>query len=431
MDSVFSKERLLSDKLKCKESAGIDVQEFANRLSEMAEIGITENGGISRFPYTKDEQKVKQLFKGWLTSAGLEVREDAIGNIFARFEGHNPDLPVVMTGSHLDTVPNGGAFDGALGCLSSFMAIESLIKQNKRPLRSVELVVFVDEEGSRFNHGLLGSRTMLGELNENDLKKFRDDKGIFLVDAMNNQGYDPSNISSAYRNISDIHAFVELHIEQGKILEYENKDIGIVSGIVGLTRISFTFYGSTDHAGNTPMNMRKDAVAAAGEFIFGVEKLPSQFSDTAVATIGKINVFPNGTNVIAGKTELFVDIRDISEKALSQLVTAVTELGYKVANERSLKLDVNGGDVISPVLMSEEIQNAIRSSIEKNQLSFRDMPSGAGHDAMNIGRYIPTGMIFVPSYEGKSHSPKEWTSLPDCINGVAILKDTLYDLANR
>ncbi len=431
MDNVFSRERLLADKLQCKEFTGIDVIEFTNRLSEMAEIGVTAEGGISRFPYTEAEKNVKELFKMWLEAAGLKVREDSIGNIIARFEGQNPDLPVVMTGSHLDTVPNGGAFDGVLGCLSSFMAIESLIKQNKRPLRSIELVVFVDEEGSRFNHGLFGSRAMLGEVNENDLNKFADDQGISLVDAMNKQGYDPSDITSVYRDVSDIHAFIELHIEQGRILEYEKKDIGIVSGIVGLTRIVFTFYGNTDHAGNTPMNMRKDTVAAASEFIFGVEKLPSKFSDTAVATVGKINVFPNGTNVIAGKTELTVDVRDISENSLNDLVKDIKELGNKIANERSLKLDVKCGDVISPVLMSQEIQNVIRASAEKNHLSFRDMPSGAGHDAMNMGRYVPTGMIFVPSYEGKSHSPKEWTSLPDCINGVAILKDTLYDLANQ
>lgn len=425
---MFSKERLLEEEFHCKPNAGIDVETFANRLSELAEIGKTETGGISRFPYTAEEQQVKALFKEWLTSAGLQVREDAIGNIIARFEGQDLSLPVVMTGSHLDTVPNGGAFDGVLGCLSSFTAIESLMKQGSQPLRSIELVVFVDEEGSRFNHGLFGSRAMLGEIKESELERFKDDKGISLTDAMKNHGYEPGMLSSVHRN--DIASYMELHIEQGKILDYEKKDIGVVTGIVGLTRRIFTLYGSTDHAGSTPMNMRKDTVAAAAELILEIEKLPRQISDTAVATVGKINVFPNGTNVIAGKTELTVDIRDISEDSLQQLVEAIEETAKKVVNKREIELDISCGDLISPVLMSEEIQQFITKAAEKYQLSVRKLPSGAGHDAMNMGRYVPSGMIFVPSLEGKSHSPEEWTSLPDCIHGVAVLRDTLEELAN-
>ncbi|MGO4887574.1 Zn-dependent hydrolase [Anaerobacillus sp. MEB173] len=431
METTFSRERLLFEQSQCNEINHIDVQQFVNRLSKLAEIGKTETGGISRFPYTDEYEEVTNLFKSWIQTAGLEVREDAIGNIIAKYEGQNPDLPVVMTGSHLDTVPNGGAFDGVLGCLSSLTAIESYIKENKRPLRSIELVVFVDEEGSRFNHGLFGSRAIVGEVSEKDLAKYSDDAGISLIDAMKKQGYNPEDISSVYRNINDIHAFLELHIEQGKILEYENKDIGVVTGIVGLTRRTFTFYGSTDHAGSTPMNMRKDTVAAAAELISGVEKLPSNFSDTAVATVGKMNVYPNGTNVIAGKTEVTVDMRDISEDTIVKLEEAITELANKIARERSLELDIQSGDIISPVLMAEEIKQMIKDSSEQHQLSYREMPSGAGHDAMNMGRYVPTGMIFVPSHEGKSHSPREWTSLSDCLNGIQVLKETLYQLASR
>jgi allantoate deiminase len=428
---VFSKERLLSETVRNIDNGEIDVQAFVNRLSAMAEIGARKDEGISRFPYTEEERKVKELFKGWLTSIGLDVREDAIGNIIARYEGQNPDLPIVMTGSHLDTVPNGGAFDGALGCLSGLMAIEALSKENKRPLRTIELAVFVDEEGSRFNQGLFGSRAMLGEVDEKELEKFSDDEGISLIAAMERQGYKPNNISSAYRDPKEIDSFIELHIEQGKILEHENKNIGIVTGIVGLTRRTFTFYGSTDHAGNTPMTLRKDTVAAAGEFIVGIEQLPRTCSDTAVATVGKVNVFPNGTNVVAGKTEVTVDIRDISSESLEKLIQSIEELAYDISEKRALKLEVDSGDTISPVLMSDEIQNIIQTSIETHQLSYRYMPSGAGHDAMNLARYVPTGMIFVPSLDGKSHSPKEWTGLSDCLNGIHVLKDTLYSLADR
>ena len=295
MTTVFSKERLLSEKRNSK--SGINLQEFADRLAKMAKVGVTEEGGISRFPYTEEEREVKELFKGWASSIGLDVREDAIGNIIARFEGQNPNLPVIMTGSHLDTVPNGGAFDGALGCLASLMAIEALIKEDKLPLRTIELVVFVDEEGSRFNQGFFGSRAILGEVDKIELEKFSDDEGISLIEAMVQQNYEPHDISSVYRDVNEIDSFVELHIEQGKILEHENKNIGIVTGIVGLTRRVFTFLGSTDHAGNTPMSLRKDTVVAAAELIVGIEKLPQTLSDTAVATVGKMNIFPNGTNV--------------------------------------------------------------------------------------------------------------------------------------
>ncbi|WP_240688960.1 Zn-dependent hydrolase [Ammoniphilus sp. YIM 78166] len=429
--NVFSKERLLKDVMQCSKIEGIDPLDVAERLSKMAAIGVTPEGGITRYPYTKEEREVKEVFRGWMESIGLEVHVDPIGNLFGRLIGENPELPVVMTGSHLDTVPNGGAFDGALGCLSSLMAIEAIIKQGLKPQRTIELAVFVDEEGARFKNGIFGSRAMMGEVTAEQLKNFSDADGITLEEAMKEQGYLPGQILLGKRRAEDIFAFLELHIEQGKILENEEKNIGIVNGIAGPSWRTFTFLGNTDHAGNTPMHMRKDTVTAAAEFILGVEKLPRTFSPTAVATVGRMNVFPNGTNIIAGKTEVVVDARDIHVDKRDELLEAITQLAHEIAQARELEVKVESGISIPPVMVPDSIQSMIARAAERHGLSTRTLPSGAGHDAMILGKYVPSGMIFVPSHKGKSHSPEEWTSLPDCVNGIVVMKEVLFELANQ
>lgn len=430
METVFSRKRLLKGLNKCSSYEGIDPIELAEKLNELAQIGKTEQGGVSRFPYTDEERKAKQLFNGWMEEIGLTIREDAIGNLFGRIEGEEPALPVVLTGSHLDSVPNGGVFDGPLGCVSSLLAIEALIKSNVPLKRSIELVAFVNEEGARFNNSLFGSRTMMGEVKKEDLKRFKDKAGIVLYEAMLESGFTPEHISSAFRSPDEIYAFLELHIEQGKRLETEGKNIGVVNGIAGPAWMSFTFYGETDHAGNTPMEYRKDTVAAAGEFILEVEKIPRKYSETAVATVGKVHVFPNGTNVIAGKTKLMVDTRDIDENARDQILEALKRSAHEISQKRGLSVEMKEEIKIPPVIASDSIQKIIRSAAEKNGLTTTTIPSGAGHDAMIMGKYVPSGMVFVPSHNGKSHSPEEWTSLSDCVNGVQIMKEALKRLAN-
>lgn len=431
MRKIFSKERLLKELNDCPSYEGIDPIEVAEKLSKLADIGKTEAGGVSRFPYTKEETQAKQLFSEWMIDIGLSINEDAVGNLYGRLEGKEPSLPAVLTGSHLDSVPNGGAFDGPLGCVSSLLAIKALAQGNASLKRSIELVVFVDEEGARFNNSLFGSRTMMGEVKKEDLVLFKDKTGKTLAEAMKENGFDPGNTSSAYRKPEEIHAFLELHIEQGKRLEAEGKNIGVVNGIAGPAWTSYTFFGETDHAGNTPMEYRKDTVAAAGEFILAVEKTPRKHSETAVATVGKMNIFPNGTNVIAGRTEVMVDARDIDEAARDQILEVLEKAAEDIAQKRGLTVEVKEEVKIPPVAVPEKIQGAIRSAAESSGLTSINIPSGAGHDAMIMGKYMPSGMIFVPSHNGKSHSPEEWTSLPDCVNGVQVLKEALRKLANE
>ncbi|HEY4552869.1 MAG TPA: Zn-dependent hydrolase [Bacillaceae bacterium] len=431
MVNVFSRERLLQEVDTCASYTGINPEEIAEKLAALAEFGRTAEGGMARFPYTDEEKQAKALFAHWMEEAGLTVREDEAGNLFGRLEGENPELPLVLTGSHLDTVPNGGAFDGILGCVSSLLAVKALKDSGVKLKRSIEVVVFVDEEGTRFKSGLFGSRVMLGEVKTEDLKHFYDDNGITQYDAMKESGFRPDEIASAKRNPKDIHAFLELHIEQGKRLEAEGKNIGVVNGIAGPSWGSITFYGETDHAGNTPMEYRRDTVAAAGEFILAVEKMPRKFSETAVATVGKIHVHPNGTNVISGKTEVVVDARDIDEDARDRMLEAIKQAARDIAESRGLTVDIEEGIKIPPVVVPDDIREIIQTSAGNNGLSTMFIPSGAGHDAMIVGKYVPAGMIFVPSHKGKSHSPEEWTSLPDCVNGIQVMKESLEKLANQ
>ncbi|MDE5415162.1 Zn-dependent hydrolase [Alkalihalobacterium chitinilyticum] len=431
MSNVFSKERLLQDVEKCKAYPAIDPKVLANRLDELAAIGKTSDGGVTRFVYTDEEKQAKELFKKWIGEAGLTVTEDPAGNIFARYEGTDSNLPVVMTGSHIDSVPNGGAFDGPLGCLSSLMAIEAMIQQKEKPKRSIEFVIFVNEEGSRFKNGIFGSRAMMGEVDYEELEAHHDDVGVTVAEAMRQQGLTPENIGENPRKPEDIYAFLELHIEQGKQLELNEETIGIVTGIAGPSWHTFTFYGETDHAGNTPMHMRKDTVAGAAEFILEVEKLPRQINETAVATVGKMYVYPNGTNVIAGKTAVNVDARDIHTDTLSELNERIVAKAHEIAEKRGLTVHHENPTNIPPVPVPENIQTYIKEAAIHHDLPYRHLVSGAGHDAMIVGKYVPAGMIFVPSVNGKSHSPEEFTYLSDCVDGIAVMKDVLWKLANE
>lgn len=431
MRYTFSKERFLEELHKCPKVDGVNPYELAEKLAAVNSVGRTKEEGYLRYPYTDEEKRVKQLFTQWLEELGLHVWEDAVGNLFARWEGEDSSAPVVMTGSHIDTVPNGGAFDGTLGCVSSLLAIKGLQNKGVRPKRSIEFVIFTNEEGTRFGYGLFGSKVLMGEVLPEQLHHFVDEKGISMYEAMKQCGFDPEKIPQSKRDPNSIYAFLELHIEQGKQLEETGDKIGIVTGIAGPAWRNFTFLGETDHAGNTPMTMRKDSLAGAAEWIVEVEKLPKQYSSTAVATVGRIQAFPNGTNVIAGKTVVDVDVRDIEKEARDQLLKAITESAKQIAEKRDLELVIRNGIEVDPVPIPVSLQQTIAKAAERHKIPFMYLPSGAGHDAMNIGKYTKAAMIFVPSHAGKSHCPEEWTSLPDCMYGVQILMDTIWEVANE
>ncbi|MFB4165436.1 Zn-dependent hydrolase [Alteribacillus sp. JSM 102045] len=426
--NVFSKERLLTSNENVTLIESLDPEIMADRLAQLAEIGKTKESGVTRYVYTQEEADAKSLFRSWMENAGLKIREDAVGNMYGRLEGKESHLAAVLTGSHLDTVPNGGAFDGALGCVSSLMAIEAIIQEQGQLRRPLELVVFADEEGSRFGSGLFGSRAAMGEVNKEDLFQMRDRNGVTAAEAMKRQGYAPNKLKNCVYPKEEIHAFLELHIEQGKRLEQHGKNIGIVNGIAGPSWLEVLLEGETDHAGNTPMDMRADAAAGASELVLSIERIPREINSTAVATVGKLALFPNGSNVIAGKAELIVDVRDIDEEIRDNMLIEIKREAERIAEERGLNSETKIQIKIPPVLVPDWIQENAKKVAEKLELSYDFLPSGAGHDAMILGKYVPSGLIFVPSYKGKSHTPEEFTALKDCMNGAAALKETLQNI---
>lgn len=401
---------------------GIRGRRIAERLASLSKIGLTSEGGSFRLGYSKEEREAKELVKGWMRQAGLAVREDGAGNVFGRLAGNYNHLPIILSGSHLDSVPNGGHFDGTLGVVAALEIVESWNEEKYRPNKPFEVVVFSDEEGARFNEGYVGSKAMMGKANIDQLKSKRDADGVSFEDALIKDGLSLQGFQDARRNPKEIDFYVEVHIEQGKILERNNLPCGIVNGIAGPSWHKITFYGKAGHAGSTPMDDRSDALVAAGKFIHELQQLPKQVSSSSVATVGKISVQPNGINVIPGEVTLFADIRDVFEDKRESLIEKMQNLAKRMQREFSIEIAMEEIMNIPPVLINQDIQSLLHDCIEFFGYNVLKMPSGAGHDAMIIGEAVPAAMLFVQSKDGISHSPLEWTSLSDCVKSVHVLK---------
>lgn len=405
--------------------SGINGERLAKRLHELSEIGFTEVGGVKRPGLSDEEKKAKELVKSWMAEAGLSVKEDGAGNVFGRLPGRDNGRKAVASGSHVDSVPNGGNFDGPLGVLSALEVVEAWKETGYIPEKPYEMIIFTDEEGSRFNSGLTGSRAMAGEITEAEMDQLRDYNGETLEEVLGHYGSSISAFKEAKRDVSELEMFVEVHIEQGKKLEQADQPVGIVSGIAGPAWLEVEFKGEAGHAGNTPMAGRRDPLVAAAELISKLPEFPGEVSETAVATIGKLEVLPNGINVIPEKVVLHADIRDIQEEPRDRLLEAVQKEAAEIAERREIQLNIKQNTKIQPVPIKEELKEQLAESLRKFGIEPVYIPSGAGHDAMILGRHIPVAMLFVRSKDGISHNPKEWSSLNDCVMGVHVLKDFL------
>lgn len=424
-------EGLMSDYQKTLDHSGVNGERLAYRLAKLSEIGLTNENGSSRMGFSKEERQAKELVKTWMTEAGLTVMEDGAGNVFGRFAGKEIDAKTVMSGSHVDSVPNGGHFDGTLGVLAALEVVEAWKSTGFQPDKSLEVAIFTDEEGSRFNGGLSGSSAMVGDVKREEQEALVDVHGTGFKKVIEKDGLSIDRYFASKRKLEEISAFVEVHIEQGKQLEKEDLPVGVVTGIAGPCWLEITFLGEAGHAGNTPMNDRNDALIGASLFVAELEKLPSKISPTAVATVGKFEVFPNGINVIPGKVKLTVDIRDIHEETRNSLIDSTVQLAHLIANDRKLVVTLEENIRITPVPITFGMQAKVMKAIEENDLKAYLLPSGAGHDAMIIGRHLPVAMLFVRSKKGISHSPKEWSSLQDCVQSVHVLKTMLEDLTKE
>ncbi|WHY62605.1 M20 family metallo-hydrolase [Cytobacillus firmus] len=423
-------EQLLKDYDQELTHSGVDGERLASRLDELSRIGLMDSGGVTRPGYSAEEKEAKELVIKWMKNAGLTVTEDGAGNVFGRLEGKTAG-PSIASGSHVDSVPNGGHFDGPLGVLSALEVAESWRETGFIPEKPYEIVIFSDEEGSRFKSSLTGSRAFMGQLKPEEMDSLHDENGKTFREVLSEYGSSAEECLKAGRNGREFETFVEVHIEQGKVLERENQPVGVVKGIAGPASLEVTFTGEAGHAGNTPMAGRRDPLVAASLFVAAIENFPKQISDTAVATVGKLNVHPNGFNVIAQEVILTVDIRDIFEETRDQLLDLIKTEAVKIAEERGIEVQMNLNAKIKPLPIDESLQAGIAESLEKFDINPVYIPSGAGHDTMIVGTEMPAAMLFVRSRDGISHNPREWTSLNDCVYGVHVLKHFVEGLMKK
>jgi allantoate deiminase len=404
----------------------IDGERLWNRLFELAEIGKQERGGVTRLSFTEEERAAKELVASYMGEAELSVYEDAIGNLFGRREGRNLDAPVVLVGSHIDSVYNGGNFDGPLGVLAGIEILQTMNELGVKTEHSIEVVAFTDEEGARFSFGMIGSRGIAGTLTFDDLQH-NDRQGISIAEAMKENGLDPDSIGEAARTSGSVKAYVELHIEQGKILENEDLPVGVVTGIAGPLWLQFVLEGEAGHAGTTPMNLRHDALATAAHIISSIEAEASE-TGTTVGTVGQLNLSPGGVNIIPGRVEFSLDLRDINEQVRDEVERRVIEEASRLCKERGIGLSIETLQRVAPAPCSELVQNSAKAACEELGLEPYFLASGAGHDGMQLKDLCPMGMIFVRSKGGISHNPAEWSSQEDCTAGCNTLYYTVLGL---
>ncbi len=407
----------------------VDGGRLWERLGELAEIGRHEEGGVARLSFTPEERQAKELVASYMREAGLAVREDGAGNLFGRREGKNPGAPAVLVGSHVDSVMNGGNFDGPLGVLGGIEVLQTMQEEGVETERPVEVVAFTDEEGARFSLGMVGSRALTGVLSQEDLRH-EDREGVSIAAAMREAGLDPAGVGGAARSPDSLAAYLELHIEQGKVLEGEGLPVGVVTGIAGPVWLRLSLSGEAGHAGTTPMGARRDALAAAAEVVRIVEAEASATGST-VGTVGQIEARPGGINIIPGRVELSLDLRDIDEAVRDRVEGRIRARAEEACVLRGVGLEFGELQRLPPAPCSEEIRASIAAACEGEGIRPFSLPSGAGHDGMHVAELCPMGMIFVRSRDGISHNPKEWSSREDCEAGCKVLYSTVLDLAIR
>jgi hydantoinase/carbamoylase family amidase len=402
-----------------------------DRIAELATYNDDPAaGGITREVYTPTYARALDRVAEWMREAGLEVRLDAVGNLYGSWAGTDPDAPRVLTGSHVDTTLNAGAYDGVLGVLGAIEAVELLRAQGLRqPRRTVEVIAWAGEE-PRFGTGCVGSRCAAGTLTRADLDRLVDRDGVSMATALREAGYDPDALAAATIDPATVHALVELHIEQAIVLERYGEAIGVVEAIAAPHDFRLTFAGAANHAGATPMALRRDALVGAAEAIVAIERLArASSSGTTVGTVGVVAARPGAINVVPGVATLDVDVRDSDEAAREATVAAIVAEARTIAERRTLEVSVQEIVTDTPVTCAPEVVEAAVAATEALGLGYRRMTSGAYHDAMIMGRRVPVGMIFVPSRGGISHHPDEFTAPDELDRGVAVLAGTLERLA--
>lgn len=391
-------------------------------MEAMAEVGGQPDGSVCRRGFSAEDRQGRALLSRWLQEAGLQVRVDAAGNLIGRLDGCEAGLPALMSGSHLDTVPTGGRYDGTLGVIAALEVVRCLQDQRRRLRHPLEVVVFADEEST-----MVGCKGMAGSASS-DPADYTTSNGDPIARNLARIGGDWERLQQARRSEGAVAAFLELHVEQGGVLEERGDWIGVVEGVVGQRRFTVTIDGQANHAGTTPMAGRRDALTAAAAVVLAVQQLALQHPGDPVATVGRLEVWPNAANVVPGRVQLSVDLRDLQMAVLDALSEQLGEALTRISASSGCPIRLEPQFAVDPTPADPRLMQTIAAAARSLGLTCSQLPSRASHDAQEIGRRWPMGMIFVPSHRGLSHSAAEFTSLDQCVAGTAVLLQSLLQL---
>lgn len=392
-------------------------------LENFSTFGQTKDGGVTRLALTKEDKQARDYFYNYCKDLGLSMKVDDLGNIYAVLSGTSDKSPIVI-GSHLDSVKKGGKYDGVLGVVAGIEVVETLIESNIKPKRPIKVVNFTNEEGVRFAPAMMSSGVLAGKYKTDDIIKTKDDEGVRFIDALKQINYH----GSIDNRLQHAKAFIELHIEQGPVLNKESVSIGVVECVVGMTCYEINIFGESNHAGTTPMDGRNDALFIANDLIQELRKKISNIDKKLVYTIGRFDVRPNLHTVIPNKVSFILEARHQDNEVIKTVENVINNT-IKKPSYQSKKINANKVWGRETVWFDKELCNLVEKSVLNLDFSYKKTVSGAGHDAQFIAKYIPTTMIFVPSTDGKSHTESEYTSLENCTKGVNVLLHTVIQLS--
>lgn len=409
----------------------IDANRVQQRIARLAQIGRISDTGVCRLALSPEDREAVEVVKGWMEEAGMTVRLDAFGNLIGRVAGEDSGAPAVMLGSHIDTQPYAGRFDGIVGVIGAIEVVQRFAEQRIVPAVSIEVAAFCDEEGCRFNKGLFGVRGILGQLEEGELER-ADKNGITRREALLAFGGDPERFEESCYAPGQVGAFLELHIEQGPVLESLGSPVGIVTGISGPLWWTVDLYGFAGHAGSVPMGLRKDALVGASKIVVGLQALAaSEPGAPTVGTVGSMRVFPDSRNIIPEHVQFTIDLRDIDLPRRNKLEGLLRALIDEVVQEHGLRVEIREDTNSEPRYCAERILGTLREAASGMELIAPELMSGPFHDSLAMSYYCDYGMIFVRCEEGISHNPKEFASLEDIAAGTELLYQTTLRLCGN